>query len=77
MNLGRKKKKTPESEISQCQDHLVKSKIGKIFENKKILEEHCVKIYELDLYFYEHLFSQAFYEKRIKLDENGCNYNTI
>ena len=33
---------------------------------KKILEEYCVKIYEIDLYFYEH------YRKKIQIDENGC-----
>ena len=58
----------PESEILQCKEHIAKSEIGKMFANEKILEEYCVKIYEIDPYFYEH------YEKRIKVDENGCDY---
>ena len=36
--------------------------------NKKILEEHSVKIYEIDPYIYEN------YEERIRVDENGQNY---
>ena len=32
----------------------LKSKIGIIFANEKILEEHSVKVYEIDPYFYEH-----------------------
>ena len=32
----------------------LKSKIGKIFVNEKILEEYSVKIYEIDPYFHEH-----------------------
>ena len=34
----------PKFEISNCQQHKVKSKIGKIFVNKKIIKVHCVKI---------------------------------
>ena len=55
----------PESEISESSEHKVKSKKGKIFVNKKILEECCVKICEIDPYFYEH------YEELIKIDKNG------
>ena len=44
----------PESEIPECPEHEVKSKIGNIFVNEKILEEYSVKIYEIDSYFYEH-----------------------
>ena len=44
----------PISEISQCVEHMVKSKIGKIFVKEKIVEEYCVKFYEIDPYFYEH-----------------------
>ena len=43
-----------ESEISECPEHEVKSRIGNIFVNEKILEEYCVTIYEIDPYFYEH-----------------------
>ena len=44
----------PGSEIAECPEHKVKSKIGNIFLNKKILEEYSVKIYKIDPYFYEH-----------------------
>ena len=43
----------PDSEISECPEHEVKSKIGTIFVNEKILEEYSVKIYKIDPYFYE------------------------
>ena len=32
----------------------MKSKIGKIFTNEKILEENSVKVNEIDSHFYEH-----------------------
>ena len=57
----------PESEISECSEHGVKSKIGNIFANKKVLEEYSVKIYEIDPYFYEHY-------KKIQTDKNGYEY---
>ena len=44
----------PDSEITECPEYEVKSKIGNIFVNEKILEEYSVKIYEIDPYFYEH-----------------------
>ena len=40
-----KEKKNPDSEISACPEFEVKSKIGKLFMNEKILEEYSVKIY--------------------------------
>ena len=43
----------PDYEISASIKHVVKSKIGTIFVNEKILEEYSVKIYEIDPYFYE------------------------
>ena len=58
----------PDSEISVCPEHEVKSKIGTIFVNEEILEEYSVKIYEIDPYFYEH------YNKKIQTDKNGCKY---
>ena len=58
----------PDFEISKCPKHEVKSKIGTIFVNEKILEEYSVKIYEIDPYFYEH------YRKKIQTDENGSEY---
>ena len=42
-----------DSEIPICPEYEVKSKIGIIFVNEKILVEYSVKIYEIDLYFYE------------------------
>ena len=56
----------PESEISECPE--VKSNIGNIFVNEKILKEYSVKIDKIDPYFYEH------YGKKIQVDENGCKY---
>ena len=55
------------SEISECPEHKVKSKIGNIFVNEKILEEYSVKIYEIDPYFYEH------YKKKYKLMKMNLN----
>ena len=57
-----------DSEIPACPDFEVKSKIGKLFMNEKILEEYSVKIYETDLFFYEH------HKKKIKVEKNGCEY---
>ena len=42
------------TEIPACPELDVKSKIGKLFMNKKVLEEYSVKIYEFDSFFYEH-----------------------
>ena len=58
----------PDFEITECPEHEVKSKIGAIFVNEKILEERSFKIYEIDPYFYEH------YRKKIQTDENGGEY---
>ena len=62
----RKKLIIPDSEILKCSEFEVKSKIGKLFMNEKILEEYYVKIYEIDPYFYVH------YKK--KLDKNKRKY---
>ena len=64
----RKKLMIPESEIPECPEHEVKSKIGNIFVNEKILEEYSVKIYKIDPYFYEH------YKEKIQVDKNGREY---
>ena len=61
----------PDFEISKCPEHELKSKIGTIFANEKILEEYCVKIYEIDPYFCEH------YRKKIQIDKNGSEYILI
>ena len=58
----------PESEIPECPEHEVKSKIGNIFVNEKIPEEYYVKIYKIDLYFCQH------YKEKIEVDKNGCEY---
>ena len=63
----RKKLMIPESQISGCPEFEVKSKIGNIFVNEKILEEYSVKIYKIDPYFYEH------YGKKYKLMKMGVN----
>ena len=38
----------PEFEIPECPEREVKSKIGNIFVNEKLLEEYSVKIYEIN-----------------------------
>ena len=43
----------PDYEISVSIEHVVKSKIGTILVNEKILEEYSVRIYEIDCYFHE------------------------
>ena len=57
-----------ESEIPECPEHEVKSKIGHILVNEKILEEYSVKIYKIDPCFCEH------YKEKIQVDKNGCEY---
>ena len=49
-----KKLMIPDFEIYKCPKFEVKSKIEKLFMNEKILEEHSVRIYKIDPYFYEH-----------------------
>ena len=44
----------PDSEIFDCPEIEVNSKIGKLFMNEEILEEYSVKTYEIDPYFYEY-----------------------
>ena len=51
-----------------CPEHEVKSKIGTIFVDEEILKEYSVKIYEIDLYFYEHC------NKKIQVVKNGREY---
>ena len=57
-----------ESEIPECSEHEVRSKIGNIFVNEKILEEYSVKIYKIGPYFCE------YYKEKIQVDKNGCEY---
>ena len=65
INGVRKKLMIPESKIPECPEYKVKSKIGNIFVNKKVLEEYSVKIYKLDPYFFEH------YKEKVQVDKNG------
>ena len=58
----------PEPEIPECPEQEVKSKIGNIFVNAKILEEYSVKIYKIDPYFCEH------YKEKTQVDKNGREY---
>ena len=51
--------------IPECAEHEVKSKIGNIFINKKMLEEYSVKTFKIDPYFCEH------YKEKIQVDKNG------
>ena len=46
-----KKLMIPDSESPACLEFKVKQKIGKLFMNRKILEEYSVKIYEIDPFF--------------------------
>ena len=64
----RKKLMTPDHEISVCPEYEVKSKLGTIFVNEKILEEYSAKIYEIDHYFYEN------YKEKIQVDKDDCEY---
>ena len=64
----RKKLMIPKFEIPECPEHEVKSKIGIIFVNQKILEEYSVKIYKIDPYFYEH------YKEKVQVNKSGCEY---
>ena len=64
----RKKLMIPDSEIPKCPEFEVKLKIGKILKKYNPLEEYSVRIYEIDLYFYEH------YEKKIQVDKNERKY---
>ena len=58
----------PDSEIAECPERKVKSKIGNIFVNEKILEEYSVKNYEIETYFYEHC------KKKIQVNGNRCKF---
>ena len=59
LNAKNNKEVYPKSDVMttnikrwKCEkEHEVKSKIGNIFVNEKILKEYAVKIYEIDPYF--------------------------
>ena len=63
----RKKLMISDSEIPKCPEFEAKSKIRKIFKSHNPIEEHSVRICEIDAYFYEH------YEKEYKLIKMGVN----
>ena len=63
----RKKLMIPDYQIPKCPEFEVKSKIGNIFKKHNPLEEYSVRIYEIDLYFYEQ------YEKKYKLIKMDVN----
>ena len=57
----------PESEIPECPEQEVKSKIGNIFVNEKILNKYSVKIIILILIFV------SITKKKYKLTKMGAN----
>ena len=63
-----KKMMIAESEITDCLEQEVKSKIGNIFVNKKVLEEYSVKINNIHPHFCEH------YKEKVQVDRNGYEY---
>ena len=54
IDVFRRKLIIPDTEIKECPEQKVKSKIGSIFVNEKIFKEYSVKIYEIDPFFYEY-----------------------
>ena len=54
-------------EIPKCPESEVKSKIRKMFNKYNPLEEYSVRIYEINIYFYEHCEKKY---KLIKMDVN-------
>ena len=61
----RKKLMIPESEMSECPEHEVKSRIGNIFVNEKVLE-----YYKIDPYCYEHYKKKKKKYKLMKMNVN-------
>ena len=49
MDLG-KELMIPDYEVSKCSEFEVKSKIGKLFMNEKVIKGYSVKIHEIDPY---------------------------
>ena len=67
----RKKLVIPESEISKWQNTKSSQRQEACLWMKKILEEYFVKIYEIDLYIYEH------YKEKIQVNINRHEYILI
>ena len=57
----------PESVISECPEHKVRSKIGNIFVNEKVLEKYSVKFIKLILIFV------SITKKKYELTKMGVN----
>ena len=60
----------PGSEIAECPEYEVKSKIGNKFVNEKVHEKYSVKVYKINLYFYEHYRKKKY--KLMKMGVNTC-----
>ena len=58
-----------EFDIMVLSEYSIKSKIGKMIVNEKVLEEFYVRIYEIDPYFHKN-----YKEKIIKVVKNGHEY---
>ena len=58
-----------EFDIMVLSEYSIKSKIGKMIANEKVLEEFYVRIYEIDPYFHKN-----YKEKIIKFVKNGHEY---
>ena len=50
-------------DLKMCKEELVTIKIIKVFPNDKILLQHSVLNYQIDLYFFEHKLAIEVYEK--------------
>ena len=61
----------PESEISEYPELEVKPKIGNIFMNEKILEEHSVKVYKILIFMI--LIFMSIRKKKYKLIKMDVN----
>ena len=64
----RNKLMIPDSEIPECPEFEVKSKIGKIFKKHNCLEEYYVKVYEIDPFFMNIMKKRKY--KLIKMSVN-------
>ena len=67
-NEFRRKLGLTEYRIMAPGEYSIKSKIRKMFAKGKMFEEYCVKIYEIEAYFYKH------YAEKIKVYKNRHEY---
>ena len=61
-------------EIPKCPESEVKPKIRKMFKKYNPLEEYSVRIYEINIYFYEHCEEKY---KLIKMDVNTYYFDLM